>query len=25
VFDEGMLVADGPPAAAVGHYRALIG
>lgn len=25
VFDEGALVADGPPAAAVGHYRALIG
>jgi biotin transport system ATP-binding protein len=25
VFDEGTLVADGPPAAAVGHYRALIG
>ncbi|HEX6577831.1 MAG TPA: ABC transporter ATP-binding protein [Jiangellaceae bacterium] len=25
VFDEGMLVADGPPAAAVDHYRALIG
>jgi biotin transport system ATP-binding protein len=25
VFDEGVLVADGPPATAVGHYRALIG
>jgi biotin transport system ATP-binding protein len=25
VFDDGMLVADGPPAVAVGHYRALIG
>ena len=25
VFDQGMLVADGPPAAAVDHYRALIG
>jgi biotin transport system ATP-binding protein len=25
VFDEGALVADGDPRAAVDHYRALVG